>query len=170
MPAAADYRDLPHVWSEGFYAMDEPKLKPKLQAGTELVIGDIRETLATWKPRSPIAFIAFDLDYYSSTRAALTVFDRPAHERLPRIYSYFDDIMWPEYACHNERIGELCAIREFNDTHPDKSLAPIHMFSHMRPHKLPWNDKMYVFHDFTHPLYCRNLTRNGARYRQLPIR
>lgn len=170
MPPASDYRDLPHVWSEGFYQMDVPKLKAALHARTGLVIGDIRKTLAEWKPASPVGFIAFDLDYYSSTRAALTIFDRPSDERLPRIYSYFDDIMWPEYACHNERVGELCAIREFNSEHADKNLSPIHMFSHMRPHRLPWNDKMYVLHDFSHPLYCRNLTENGRRHRQMPLR
>lgn len=170
MPPPSDYRDLPHVWGEGFYAMEFETLKTRLQPRTELVIGDLRQTLVGWKPRSPIGFVAFDLDYYSSTKAGLSLLDRPARELLPRVYAYFDDIMWPEHACHNDRVGELCAIREFNLEHPDKSLAPIHMFSHTRAHQLPWNDKMYVFHDFTHPLYCQNITANGARYRQMPIR
>ncbi len=170
MPAPADYRDLPHVWDRGFYAMDVGKLKSRLRSGTELVLGDLSTTLSTWRPQAPVGFVAFDLDYYSSTMQALALFDRTSGaERLPRIYSYFDDIMWPEHALHNEWVGELRAIREFNDAHADMKLSPIHMFRHTRVHAAPWNDQMYVLHDFSHPLYCRNITFRGAKYTQLPI-
>lgn len=162
MPEAADYRDLPHVWGEGFYPMDESKLRSRLSNTTELVIGDVAETVGLWlkrEPFVPVGFVSFDLDYYSSTRNALALFEAPEHAlRLPRVYCYFDDIVWPPHACHNEYVGELCAIREFNESHESLKLCPIHMLRHMRAHPDPWNEQMYVLHDFEHQLYCKNIT------------
>src|SRR6266851_8012973 len=66
MPTPSDYRDLPHVWDKGFYSMDVAKLRSSLQADTDLILGDVRMTIASWVPRAKIGFIAFDLDYYSS--------------------------------------------------------------------------------------------------------
>ncbi len=169
MPAPADYRDLPHVWDKGFYVMDVAKLKARLRPNTELVLGDVKTTLSSWIPKARIGFCAFDLDYYSSTKDAFALFERSSEAFLPRVYCYFDDIMWPEHALHNEWVGELCAIREFNEEHSTSKLCPIHMFHHTRVHGSPWNEKMYVFHDFRHPLYCTNITAVGAQYSQLPL-
>jgi hypothetical protein len=44
MPSPADYRDMPYVWGKGFYRMDEAKLRKQLSPGTQLVIGDVRQT------------------------------------------------------------------------------------------------------------------------------
>src|SRR5579863_5007444 len=126
MPAPADYRDLAHVWGQGFYKMDVPRLKAKLSPGTELILGDIEDTIPSWGPKGSIGFVAFDLDYYSSTKKAFCLFEKddPA-SRLPRTYCYFDDLRWPEHACHNEYMGELCAIKEFNQEHEHKKICPI---------------------------------------------
>ncbi len=49
-------------------------------------------------------------------------------------------------------------------------VCPIHMFSHTRPHPSPWNEQMYVLHDFQHPLYCTvNITPKGRSHTQLPL-
>jgi hypothetical protein len=171
MPAAADYRDLPHVWERGYYKMDVEKLKKRLN-GAELVLGDVAETVPLFLSRAslaPIGFVSFDLDYYSSTKSALRLFESGPESRLPRVYSYFDDMVWPEHACHNEYVGELRAIREFNEAHADRKLCPIHMLRHTRPHQNAWNEQMYALHDFAHPLYCTNITLPGDRHRQLPL-
>jgi hypothetical protein len=42
---------------------------------------------------TPIGFIAFDLDYYSSTMSALKVLDAEYKYLLPRVACYFDDIV-----------------------------------------------------------------------------
>jgi len=169
MPPARDYRDLPHVWGEGFFQMDECKLRKLLDPETRLVIGDIGETVAWLRAvLQPIGFIAFDLDYYSSTKAALGAFDLHESTRLPRVYCYLDDVVWPEYACHNPWTGELCAIREFNDAHSRMKLGQLHMLRRMRPHAEPWNEQMYVLHDFSHPLYCANLTLKECD-QQMPL-
>jgi hypothetical protein len=169
MPAPAGYRDLPHVWDKGFYAMDVAKLKASLRPNTELVLGDIKTTLPSWTPRARVGFVAFDLDYYSSTKEAFALWECGSEATLPRVYAYFDDIVWPEYALHNEWVGELCAIREFNEEHPHKKICPIHLFRHVRVHESPWNEQMYVFHDFGHPLYCENISLAGEQYSQLPL-
>lgn len=158
MPEASDYRDLPHVWRKGFYKMDEAGLRGKLGTETQLYIGDVKETIqGLAQVSSPIGFVAFDMDYYSSTKSALAMFDLPPSTRLPRVYCYFDDILYPEFACHNPWTGELCAIREFNEEHSEKKLSPLAMLRWIRPHPEPWNDQIYVLHDFQHALYMAHL-------------
>jgi len=158
MPSASDYRDLPYVWAKGFYKMDQARLRKRLSRDTQLVIGGVRETVQTLaSTRDPIGFVAFDLDYYSSTTQALTAFDLPRSTRLPRVYCYFDDILYPEFACHNPWTGELCAIREFNEQHTEIKLSPLHLLRWMRVHPEPWNDQIYILHDFHHPLYSVNI-------------
>jgi hypothetical protein len=170
MPEPVDYRDLPHVWGKGFYSMDEQKLRAKLSPKTELILGDVKETAPRWLSRGdilPLGFVAFDLDYYSSTVAAFRVFDNEnVDSRLPRVYCYFDDIIWPEIACHNEYTGELCAIREFNEDHEFKKICPLHRLGRMRVHDERWNDQIYVLHDFKHPSYCTNVTPSEDEYTQ----
>lgn len=158
MPNAADYRDLPYVWGKGFYKMDQAGLRERLSPGTKLVIGDVRESIQDLlRAPDPIGFVAFDLDYYSSTKHALTAFDLPHCTRLPRVYCYFDDILYPEFACYNPWTGELCAIREFNEERTEVKLCPLHLLRWMRPHAEAWNEQIYVLHDFRHPLYAVNL-------------
>lgn len=169
MPSPLDYRDLPHVWDKGFYAMDVQSLQARLRPSTELVLGDVKTSLNSWTPKAMVGFVAFDLDYYSSTKYAFTLFDRGSEAVLPRVYCYFDDIIWPEHALHNEWVGELCAIKEFNEDHPDRKLCPIHELHHIRAHPAPWNQQMYIMHDFRHPLYGKNITARGARYNQRPL-
>jgi hypothetical protein len=170
MPAPQDYRDLPHVWGQGFYQMDEAALRARL-SGAQLFIGDVAQTIPKFAAQEhpPIGFVSFDLDYYSSTKAALRLFDGPHETRLPRVYGYMDDIIWPEYACHNDYVGELLAIKEFNDEHAQMKLCRLHLLRHMRRRAFPWNDQIYVLHDFQHPLYSRNITGTTAGHREIPL-
>jgi hypothetical protein len=159
MPAPVDYRDLPHVWGEGFYHMDVDRLRARLTRA-RLVIGDVAETVPAFlrEGPAPIAFTAFDLDYYSSTSKAFQVFCGAASSRLPRIYAYFDDIIWPEVACHNEYVGELLAIREFNDSHETMKICQLRALRWMRKRPAQWNEQMYIIHDFAHPRYTQRVS------------
>jgi hypothetical protein len=168
MPPPRDHRDLPHVWGQGFYQMEPAKLQAELRSA-QLLLGDVIETIPTFLAEGssgPIGFVAFDLDYYSSTKSAFRIFGGVPETRLPRVYCYFDDVVWPEQACHNDYVGELCAIREFNEEHDRQKIAKIPNLSWMRPHPARWNEQMYVFHDFEHPLYTRLLTPPGDANRQ----
>jgi hypothetical protein len=163
LPAPTDYRDLPHIWSRGLYTMDESALRRKLHPSTQLLIGDIQHTIeALADIRDPLGFVVFDMDYYTSTKQAFRAFDFSQSTRLPRVYCYFDDILYPELACHNAWTGELCAIREFNEQHADLKISPIHGLRWFRPHPEPWNDQMYALHDFHHPLYAVNILDEQA--------
>jgi hypothetical protein len=116
---------------------------------------------------SPIGFVAFDLDYYSSTRAALKLFCGPDSALLPRVFCYFDDTIGPDAALHCEFVGELLAIHEFNQEHVDRKLARINGLRHKRRIDAAWHDAMFVCHLFHHPLY--NTYVNEAADYQLPL-
>ena len=69
---------------------------------------------------APIAFIANDLDLYSSTINSFNIFNADDKFYLPRIFCYFDDILGDEISMYNDYSGELLAIKEFNDSNKNK--------------------------------------------------
>jgi hypothetical protein len=171
MPPPIDYRDLPHVWGEGFYHMDQDALRARLRSA-ELVLGDVANTIPEFLARAslaPIGFVAFDLDYYSSTKAAFALFEGAATTRLPRVYCYFDDITGPEFACMNPYVGELAAISEFNAAHATRKISQLLNLRLERPKPSRWNEQIYVFHDFEHPRYTTNIAPEGG-WREIPLR
>jgi hypothetical protein len=155
LPPAVDYRDMPYAWEHGFYAMDVDRLRARLTRST-LVLGDVRRTTREFAASTPppIGFIAFDLDYYSSTMAAFEIFDIEPRFLLPRVFCYFDDVAGGADFCFNEFTGELLAIKEFNAAHPDRKIARVaglrHNFGSV---PAQWHEQMYVAHHFGHPLY-----------------
>jgi hypothetical protein len=155
LPAPIDYRDMPYAWVQGFYAMDVEKLEARLRSA-KLVIGDVRDTVHTFRDsnHAPVGFISFDLDYYSSTMAALKVLELPLDSLLPRVFCYFDDVAGGAKTCYNEFTGELLAINEFNQAHADRKLARIAGLRHNFL-TLPalWHEQIYVAHLFEHPQY-----------------
>ena len=171
MPDTADYRDMAHVWQGGFYRMEVDKLRARLRRA-RLVLGDIAETAPRWLSEggaAPIGFVAFDLDYYSSTVGALRLFEGPAATHLPRVYCYFDDIVGPEFACMNDFVGELLAIDEFNASHARRKICQIRNLRCARKRDEYWYAQIYAFHDFEHPLYTVNIAPESNAWRQLPI-
>lgn len=171
MPTPVDYRDSPYAWQKGFFAMDEPLLRSRLQRA-ELAIGDIAITGRAFLERSPapIGFISFDLDYYSSTVAAFAALldHKDLDSYLPRVVCYFDDTVGPHSELHSDLTGELLAIREFNEMHRDRKLAPIHGLRYkLLPLEGPWVAGIYVLHLFEHPLYDRYVHPDPDR--QFPL-
>ena len=156
MPPPQDHRDLPYMWQQGYFAMDVPRLKARLRFA-ELFLGRVEETLPAFcrgEDRPPIGFISFDLDYYSSTVAALSIFDGGPGFLLPRVTCYFDDIVGDIEWAYNEFSGELLAIKEFNDAHAHIKIAPVRglRFSRNRIPRL-WHEQVFVAHLFAHPDY-----------------
>jgi hypothetical protein len=171
MPKPRDYRDLPHVWGEGYYRMDQEALRKRLTRAT-LVIGDVAQTVPETMASgmmAPVGFVAFDLDYYSSTKAAFRIFEGAPQSRLPRVQCYFDDISWPEFGCLNEYVGELLAIREFNDEHAKMKICPIAYLRTQRQRPARWNEQIFVCHDFEHPQYVANVAPDGADFRRITL-
>jgi hypothetical protein len=171
MPPPLDYRDLPHIWGPGFYAMEPDKLRARL-ARAQLVLGNVADTVRDWLAggeRAPVGFVSFDLDYYSSTKAAFALFEGAAAAHLPRVYCYFDDVCSNALGCMSEFQGELLAIREFNEAHADRKIAKIPLVRIHRPRWEPWQEQMYALHDFAHPQYNAMLIPPTLKERQLPL-
>jgi hypothetical protein len=134
--------------------MDEGALRRRLSRA-ELVLGPVEETIGPWLDHLDglIGFAAFDLDMYSSTAAALRIFEHSGEKVLPRTACYFDDIFgyaWNDYT------GERAAIREFNDTHDRRKIAPIYGLRYELPpadRALAWPEQMYLAHIFDSDRY-----------------
>ena len=155
LPRHEDYRDLPYVWRQGLYRMDVETVRSKLKR-SDLIFGDVCETIPqflTEKTPAPIGFISFDLDYYSSTRSAFSIFEAPHSVILPRVVCYFDDVVGSDEQLHCEDVGELLAIREFNESSEETKIRQIMGLSSKRAVGCMWCVKMYAFHCFTHPQY-----------------
>jgi len=149
LPAPLDYRDHPELWRTGDFPMNEAQLRRKLMPHTSLVLGDVAQTVPSFVAQQnvPLGFAAFDVDFYSSTMAALKVLSLPRRQILPRTPLYFDDVDLP----YNHRFaGQLLAVDDFNRESPDvkvdvwHGLAPKCAFSDSR-----WIGKMYMAHDLT---------------------
>jgi hypothetical protein len=112
LPRAMDYRDLPNIWREGSYRIDRRKLEERLKT-SHLHIGLVEKTVEEFKASnpSPVAFISFDLDLYSSTVHAFKLLTGSHETLLPRIHCYFDDIMGKTFSDFTgSHIGEILAI------------------------------------------------------------
>ena len=155
LPPPSDHRDMPYFWQEGFYKMDIKALRERMRY-SELIIGDVAETTKSFftdHQPAPIGAVYFDLDYYSSTKSALSIFDAASTTRLPRVFSYFDDIIGLEHEVLHQFGGELLAIQEFNIEHGQIMISPEQGLPHKRKVPAPWNDQIFVIHDFDHPDY-----------------
>jgi hypothetical protein len=156
MPEAADYRDMPHIWRPGFFAMDVAALKSRLTKA-QLVLGNVSQTVTNhvFDVAAPVGFVSFDLDYYSSTKEAFKIFRNPAETRLPRVFCYMDDTIGDHWETHSPFAGELLAIQEFNSESEARKIAHVNGLKHKLLGQQCWHDAIYVHHDFAHPLYCR---------------
>lgn len=165
MPIPADHRDAPWLVEPSYFPMDEAALRARLH-GSQLVLGPVAETVPEWSSSGhpPIGFIAFDLDYYSSTMNAFQVLDGDPERLLPRVPCYFDDLFgygWTEY------MGVHAAIDEFNASHDRRKIGKIHGLRFELPSdefQLPWHEKLYLTHVFDHPRYAEGEGRIDERY------
>lgn len=171
LPKPTDHRDLPYTWREGDFVMDRDALQSRLPRA-ELVLGDIWETVSGFlaeRDPAPIGFVSIDVDYYSSTAAALRLFDGEHGHFLPRVFCYLDDTVGDDdQVVHSNYVGELAAVREFNEANDAMKLSPINGLRHKRAAPAPWNDLIYVLHRFDHPDYGTFVGRDHAQT-QLPL-
>lgn len=154
LPQPEDYRDCPNLWAGGFYAMDKAQLNARLRRA-RLQLGLVGETVPAFLETSfsPVAFISFDVDLYTSTRDALKLLEASHEALLPRIYCYFDDIVGYSFSEFN---GERLAIAEFNEAHAVRKVSPLYGLKYFVPpaHATSmWVDMFYLAHIFDHPLY-----------------
>jgi hypothetical protein len=164
LPKPLDYRDVPYMWEEGDFAMDEQELRSRLKRA-QLKLGLVDQTVPEFVRTSfpPVAFISFDLDLYSGTKQAFRLLEAEADKLLPRVFCYFDDIMGFGY---NDFTGERLAVHEFNGEHALRKLAPIYGLKWFVPQEYfndRWIEMLQIAHLFDHPLYGKleHLHRGG---------
>jgi hypothetical protein len=165
LPKPTDYRDLQYHWKEGFFSKNEKELNKKIKKA-KLIIGDIEQTsksfLNEYKP-APIGAVIHDFDFYSSTKKALNMMKENSEFFLPRVFSYFDDIIGGEIELYNDFTGERLAINEFNSENRDIKISnAYHLIS--RP-KLNWYDQIRIIHFFKHKKYNSFISDEA----QLPV-
>jgi hypothetical protein len=157
LPAAQDYRDFAHYFQQGLYSMDRSALEQRLRIA-KLVIGDVNDTCKTfftdYNP-APVGCVFHDLDFYSSTRAALALFDTDSAHLLPRVFMYFDDVIGDNTWLVSEFAGEPLAIDEFNREHQSKKIAANRCMRVEYPDQWGWTNQVFIHHDFEHPDYNR---------------
>jgi len=155
LPKPKDHRDLPHMWGAGHFPMDVEKLQERLKKA-KLILGDVKDTVSDFiksKP-APIAFIAFDLDLYSSTMQAFKLLEADQKLFLPRVPCYFDDITGYSYS---DFTGERLAISDFNKSHESRKISKIYCLRYyIQEYTALWTEKMYLAHIFNHDLYGKN--------------
>jgi hypothetical protein len=154
MPQSRDHRDLPNLWRPGHYPMNEAKLKARLKKA-RLVLGPVENTVGQFiaSSPSPIAFIAFDLCFYSSTIHAFQLFNAEPAVLLPRVHCFFRNILGRTFGDYN---GERLAISDFNASHEMRKISKIYGLQYYL--RLPiarqrWVEQFYMAHIFDHALY-----------------
>lgn len=152
LPPAEDYRDAPYLMEAGQFPMEEAKLRAHLRHAS-LHLGLVRDTVGPFVESgpAPIGFVAFDLDYYSSTMDAFRLFGAGPERFLPRVLCYFDDILGYPWGESN---GERLAIRHFNEAHDDRILDFLPGLRYSTPPEefhARWVESMYVAHVLDHP-------------------
>ena len=168
LPPPKDYRDLPYIWQENDFAMEEAALRGKLKRAL-LVLGDIATTIPDFVAKhdpAPVGAIAFDLDYYSSTVDAFRIFSIPESYRLPRIFAYFDDIYSSDLGHVGPRVGVPLAISEFNRDNENLDISPLtHLEFRYAPARA-WHRQIFSCADFAHSRFNDFILPQG---RQLPL-
>ena len=118
LPLLQDYRDHPELWSHADYSMGGCNLQNQLPTNAKLILGDVADTIPKFCQEfqdSRIGFVSIDLDLYSSTVAAMPLFEMPADRYLPALPVYVDDVH--NSITYNSWCGEGLAIQEFNACH-----------------------------------------------------
>lgn len=155
MPAPEGAADAPYLIETGHFPMNVAALRERLTR-TELHLGPIGETVAAFlaRPAAPVGFVVQDLDYHSSTRDALALFDGPAERFLPRVLSYYDDVLGYPWAASN---GERLANAEFNAAHAARRIDELRGMAWSVPaaHRHdPWPEALHLVHVLDHPRYA----------------
>ncbi len=151
LPNPQGYKDLPYKFGAEFYKMNIEEVRKKAPK-SKLILGDVKNTVGTAFDKSrpaPIGAIFFDLDYYSSTVAALELFNMYNEKYfLPRVQCYFDDV-----DCI-ESLGERLAIKEFNEKNVVKKIQ--NNYATQQRDEI-FGYKIFEYHQFEHKDYCKIL-------------
>jgi hypothetical protein len=163
LPAVADYRDHPELWSVGDFAMtNKDELRERVGGRAELIFGDIKDTvngfLNSLDESAPLGFVAIDVDIYSGTKSAFrSLLGRP-EVYTPAISMYCDDV---RFFFANRWCGELLAIEEFNQENSVRKIDEDRSLGDRPSRSEPWHRAMFVCHVLDHELRGKPRDRKG---------
>ncbi|MBT4764626.1 hypothetical protein HOO14_06490 [bacterium] len=162
LPQSNDYRDCLYMWSAGEYSMDRVKLEKYLNT-TRLIIGDTKDTVPEFikeKAHATIGAVFIDVDYYTSTKSCLNIFNYSDNNYLPRVFVYLDDTLLT-----SESTGELLAVNEYNEYNEyNKNISVDTLLAEKM--SLKWRNwiylgkKFYHWHNFNHKEYSTPIIGN----------
>ncbi len=164
MPTPIGWPDHPEIWHEGDLKLpDTEALRRKLPDNAELILGDVAETVPAFMreltAQAPLGFVALDLDFYSSSVAAMRIFDAPDQSVcLPAVPIYVDD----SYVgiTQHELSGEALAIHMHNlpnmrhlEAGDFASVRTLILKKQVRPRSAGriWHHCIYFAHMCQHP-------------------
>jgi hypothetical protein len=166
MPPPVDYRDHPEKYLDGdFEPHDTEKLLRSLPPNASIKYGPIAETVgalaSSLTERDVIGFVSIDVDYWSSAKDCMKLFDDSRLNFLPRMPMYLDDV---NNIDHHPFAGELLAVSEFNIDHEDAKISKMNQLRNWRVFKNAlWLDQMYWYLDLKHPYFTRDYHAQRAR-------
>lgn len=171
LPKSNDVRDQVYFWQSGDFKMDLPLLRSRLKK-SQLIIGPIADSVRSFievSTPSPIGFIAFDLDYYSSTRDALALLENDHDSFLPRVECYMDDVSSWGMLSASMQTGVLAAIEEFNSTDTSVKVLKKEDVGRLRKISGSWFNTVYVAHFFSHPHYNNSVHKFSGVTNELEL-
>ena len=154
LPKPKSYKDHPELYAHGDLPMDFDRLSDSLSENTELVIGDIKDTIKAFTERDfqdcPIGFVSIDVDYYSSTLDTLELFKMNSENYLPKVVMYLDDL---QDDFHNSWCGVKGAVKDFSEGNEFRKIERHEFLKTKRVFKnAPWIDHIYQAHILDHPI------------------
>ena len=162
LPAPCGYKDHPEIWSKGDFSPKScEELQRKFSGQVDLLIGDVAETVDGFvsglSEKAPLAFAAFDVDMFSSTRDSLRSLCGPQQCYIPAVSLYFDDV---GFYFANRSCGPLAAIEEFNMASEFRRIDHDRSLPGRRPQPAsPWYPRMYACHVLDHEARQRGRER-----------
>jgi hypothetical protein len=152
MPRPLDYRDYPEEFIEGDFPLpDLEALRQSLPPGVAVIEGPVGETARGFVERldAPVGFVSLDLAYHSSTVDALQALLGPAEHYLPMTLVYLGAVLIDNAS---PAVGELLAVREFNQAHRHRQLHPFNCLREKRIFKNGlWLHQIHTLHVLDHP-------------------
>ncbi len=116
LPPARSWLNHPEIWKEGEFKSNVD-LIAKFRGRAIITIGDVEDTVTALRNHPRIGFAAIDVDFYTST---VPVLEAITEWSIPVASLYFDDI---EFTTASEGRGELRAIAQFNEDHPEARIS-----------------------------------------------
>jgi hypothetical protein len=149
LTAPKDYRDNPHMFSQGGYAMaNTESLQAELSGKAELIIGDIgdiKQLSDVIDPDIPFGFASVDVDLYSSTMATFDLLATAGPDSLlPVVNLYVHDSFGRQH--YHRFVAQLLAIDDFNQANTSRKIDIDRFIGWWFGKTEPWHASMYAMH------------------------